>query len=120
MRRTNNLLVASAGCLHGPADRCRSLVPAEPRTDHDDEVAALDLAEFDSIVQGHRDAGRAGVTPFLHDGMAFLDRHITALRRYRDRPFADLGEDQLVHLIRGEAVFGGLALEQARPILFID
>jgi hypothetical protein len=54
------------------AHRSRDLVPAEPRTDHDDEVAAFDLPEFDRIIERHRNASGAGVAVFLHDGMAFL------------------------------------------------
>jgi hypothetical protein len=105
------LLAVHARCLHRHADGRRGLVPAEARTDYDDEVAALDLAEFDGIVQRHWDAGRAGVTPLLHDRMAFLDWHVAAFGRYRDGRFADLREDQLIHLVGGEAAFGRQTLE---------
>ena len=64
-----------------------------------------------SVVQRHRDAGRAGVTPLLHDGMAFLEWHVAPLGRYRDGRLADLSEDQLIHLVCGEATFVAQALE---------
>src|SRR6516162_9153571 len=104
----------------GPADRRRGLVPTEPGTDHHNEIAALDLAEPDGVVQCHRNTGGAGVAPFVHDGVAFLERHAAPLGGNRDRAPADLGEDQLVHLFRLETAFGRKALEQAWPIILVD
>jgi hypothetical protein len=112
--------VACLEVLHRHTRRSRDLIPAEARTDHDDEVAASDLAELNRVIERHRNASGAGVALFLHNGMAFLDRHLAALRRDRNGRLADLSEDQLIHFIRSESALAGQAPEQARPIIFVD
>jgi hypothetical protein len=92
----------------------------QPSPEHDDEIAAFDLGELNRVIERHRNASGAGVAVFLHNAMAFLDRHFAALRRDRNGRLANLGENQLIHLIRSESAFAGQAPEQARPIIFVD
>jgi hypothetical protein len=96
---------------NGHTNRRRSLVVFESGTDHDHEVTSFNLADFDRVVQSHRDTGRARVTIFLHDGVAFFRWHVATLSCDRNRGLADLSEQQLVHIVCRETVFGRETLE---------
>ena len=77
------------------------------------KVASFDLAEFDGIVQCHRNPGGAGVTVFLRDHVALLDWNVAPLGGDLNRGLADLGEEQLINLICREAALIAQASEEA-------
>ena len=48
-------------------------------------VAAFYLPGLEGVVEDHRDAGRARVTPFLHDRVRFFLRDLHLLHDHLDR-----------------------------------
>ena len=101
--------VAGVFVLTSPASGQGEAVPIFGIKMHDGKRSAGAKAcrGFDRIIQCHRNAGRAGVTPSLHDSVAFLEWHVAPLGRYRDGRLADLREEQLIHIVCGELVLRG-------------
>src|SRR5258708_22139792 len=79
------------------------LVMADAGADEDDEIARLDFLLHERVIQGHGDAGRAGITPLLHHHVRLFHRETEIGHHQLDGRLPDLREDGEVDVTDGEA-----------------
>src|SRR5664279_3239401 len=112
--------VASSWWESGHDEGGGRLVVAHARADQHEPIAGMDLLLGKGIVQGHGNAGRAGIAPLFHDAVGFLHGQSEAVHDQFDGGLPDLGEDDEVDVGDRESAGRGQLARQPGPALVVD